>query len=265
MKHLPIGIQTFSKLIKGNYLYVDKTKTIYNIFSQGGQYYFISRPRRFGKSLLVSTLKEIFSGNKDLFKDLWIYDKLDWKKHIVITLDFMKISFDTPETLKESLKQFVYEKAVCHGMSLSENKDYKQAFVELIEKLSRKGRIVILIDEYDKPIIDFIENQDVAHSNRDILKNFYSTLKGLDEYLDFVFITGVSKFSKVSVFSDLNNLTDITLDEKYATMLGYTHRELLEYFNDRLDELAGDEKKDELVKDIRSWYNGYSWDGKNFV
>ena len=134
-----------------------------------------------------------------------------------------------------------------------------------MEKLSAREKTVILIDEYDKPIIDFVENQKIALQNRDILKNFYSTLKGLDEYLRFVFITGVSKFSKVSVFSDINNLKDITLDEKYAVLLGYTHRELLSYFDKRLDVLAGTGKRDELVEDIRTWYNGYSWDGKNFV
>jgi hypothetical protein len=265
MKDLPIGIQTFSDIILGNYLYIDKTKDIYNFFDERGKFYFLSRPRRFGKSLLVSTLKEIFSGNRDLFKDLWIYDKLEWQPYTVITLDLMKISAETPEVLKESLKQFIHERAAHFGLSLGQARNYKQAFVEFIEKLSARGKIVILIDEYDKPIIDFVENQEIARQNRDILKNFYSTLKGLDEYLRFVFITGVSKFSKVSVFSDLNNLNDITLDEKYAVMLGYTHRELLQYFDDRLDALARGGKKAEWLADIRAWYNGYSWDGEHFV
>ncbi len=267
MKNLPLGIQTFRKIIEENRLYVDKTKDIYHLLTQGGQYYFLSRPRRFGKSLLISTLKEIFSGNKELFKGLWIYDKVDWQAFPVITLDLMKISYDTPEILKESLKEFIYELAEQRGLTLSKNKDYKQAFLELVEKSSAAGKVVILIDEYDKPIIDFVENQEIALQNRDILKSFYSTLKSLDEHLKFVFITGVSKFSKVSIFSDLNNLNDITMDETYATMLGYTHRELLEYFDEEIHELIKKEggTKDELINDIKYWYNGYSWDGKNFV
>jgi hypothetical protein len=148
---------------------------------------------------------------------------------------------------------------------LGTGKDYKQAFVKLVEKLYSINKVVILIDEYDKPIIDFVENQEIALQNRDILKNFYATLKGLDECLKFVFITGVSKFSKVSLFSDLNNLNDITLDKKYTTMLGYTHQELLKYFDDRLERLAGTGEKHEWVEDIRTWYNGYSWDGKHFL
>ena len=268
MKDLPIGMHTFSDIIRDNYLYVDKTKDIYTLLAERGKYYFLSRPRRFGKSLLISTLKEIFSGNKELFKGLWIYDKLEWQKYQVIHLDFMNISLDTPETLKESLKQFVYKIAGQNGVNLGENKNYKQAFVELIEKLyDSSGKIVILIDEYDKPIIEFIEKQEIALQNRVILKSFYSTLKGMDEYLKFVFITGVSKFSKVSIFSDLNNLRDITLNPKYATLLGCTQDELLQYFDDRLDQLTRDQTgtKDEWLQDIKTWYNGYSWDGENFV
>jgi len=268
MKDLPIGMHTFSDIIRDNYLYVDKTKDIYTLLAERGKYYFLSRPRRFGKSLLISTLKEIFSGNKELFKGLWIYDKLEWQKYQVIHLDFMNISLDTPEILKESLRQFIYKIAGQNGLTLEENKNYKQAFVELIEKLyESSGKIVILIDEYDKPIIDFIEKQEIALQNRVILKNFYSTLKGMDEYLKFVFITGVSKFSKVSIFSDLNNLRDITLNPKYATLLGCTRDELRQYFDDRLEQLTREqtETKAEWLQDIKTWYNGYSWDGENFV
>jgi hypothetical protein len=257
MKKLPIGIQTFRKLIKENYLYVDKTKDIYNLILQGSEYFFISRPRRFGKSLLVSTLKEIFSGNKDLFKGLWIYDKIEWEKYPVITIDFTKINYETPQKLDDSLKRFLDDIAEDLGFVLDERKNYKESFLELIKKLSTKGRVVVLIDEYDKPIIEFVDNQDTAKQNRDILKAFYEVLKAADEYLKFVFITGVSKFSKVSIFSGLNNLNDITLDEHFSTMLGYTHEEFLYYFKERLGN--------DRIADIKRWYNGYSWDGKNFL
>ena len=264
MKNLPIGFQAFGKLIAENYLYIDKTGDIYRLISEGGQYYFISRPRRFGKSLLVSTLKEIFSGNKELFKNLWIFDKIDWEPHPVIHIDFLGLRYSTTDELIETLNYLINHNAEFHGIDLTE-KSYDQRFRELIIKLSRKNKVVVLVDEYDKPIIDFVENQEIAIRNKNILRSFYSTLKGLDEYLRFVFITGVSKFSKVSLFSDLNNLTDITLDKKYATMLGYTHQELLEYFADRLETLTEKGNKDEWLKDIRTWYKGYSWDGKNFV
>ena len=265
MKKLPLNLQTFRDLIEDDYLYVDKTKQINDLFARGGKYYFLSRPRRFGKSLLISTLSEIFSGNKELFNGLWIFDKIQWQKYPVITLDFMEISLDTPEALKTSLKQFVHYCAGEHGLTVDKERDYKQSFVMLIKKLSAKGKVVILIDEYDKPMIDFVENPEIAKQNRNILKNFYSTLKSMDRYLKFVFITGVSKFSKVSVFSDLNNLDDITMDETFATMLGYTHPELLKYFDDRLNILAKGAKREQWLEDIRAWYNGYSWDGKNFV
>jgi hypothetical protein len=263
---LPLGIQTFRKIIEENRLYVDKTKDIYSLLTQGGQYYFLSRPRRFGKSLLVSTLKEIFLGNKKLFKGLWIEDKIEWIKHPVIHIDFSEVEYETVELMKESLVQTLDRIAAGNGIQLT-TVSYKTRFGELIRKLSANDKVVILIDEYDKPIIDFVENREIALQNRDILKSFYSTLKGLDEHLKFVFITGVSKFSKVSIFSDLNNLNDITMDETYAAMLGYTHRELLEYFDEEIHELIKKEggTKDELINDIKHWYNGYSWDGKNFV
>jgi hypothetical protein len=264
MKDLPVGFQVFSDIIKGNYLYVDKTKEIYNLFAERGKYYFLSRPRRFGKSLLVSTLKEIFSGNKELFKDLWIYDKIDWETYPVIYIDFLGLNYATKDELIDTLNYLINQNAANHEVDLKE-KGYDKRFRELIIKLSHKNKVVALVDEYDKPIIDFVEKQEIVLQNRDILKNFYSTLKGLEEYMRFVFITGVSKFSKVAIFSDLNNLNDITMDKKYAAMLGYTHSELLKYFGDRLDALAGKEKKYEWVEDIRTWYNGYSWDGKNFL
>ena len=264
MKHLPIGVQTFSDLIEGNYLYVDKTKDIYRLFSSGGKYFFLSRPRRFGKSLLVSTLKEIFSGNKRFFKNLWIYDKIDWETYPVIHIDFLGLNYTSTDELIKTLQYLINQNAQYHKIKLEE-KTYDKQFRELVKKLSQKNKVVVLVDEYDKPIIDFVDQQGTALGNRNILKSFYGNLKGLDEYLKFVFITGVSKFSKVSVFSDLNNLNDITLDKKYAAMLGYTQEELLHYFSDRIQHAAQQESREEWLKTIKDWYNGYSWDGVQFV
>ncbi len=264
-----MGIQTFRDFYELDYLYVDKTKQIYDLFARGGKYYFLSRPRRFGKSLLISTLAEIFSGNQEFFKGLWIYDKIKWTKYPVIHIDFSKIDFGTPGKLEESIKKFLDKTAENHDLTLGKERTYKESFVELIEKLSVKGKVVVLIDEYDKPIIEYVEVNKIetAKEIRGVLKQFYSVIKGSDAFLRFVFITGVSKFSKVSIFSDLNNLVDITLMENYSTLLGYTEAELRHYFSPYLEQMAKkvEVSKSHLTQAIRKWYNGYSWDGENFV
>ena len=275
MKKLPVGIQTFSQLIDEGYIYVDKTEDIYNLITGGGKYYFLSRPRRFGKSLLISTLAELFSGNKELFKGLWIYEKIDWREYPVLHIDFSKISYKTPEILEESLDAVVEKIASDHGIQLNAKLFYKDKFGQLIEKLAQKEKVAVLIDEYDKPIIDNIGKKDVASQNREILKEFYTVIKACDMFIKFAFITGVSKFSKVSVFSGLNNLYDITIDSKYAVMLGYTQEELSTYFMPLIEKMVEQEAdasgahkesvKADLVRDIKRWYNGYSWDGEHFV
>jgi Predicted AAA-ATPase/PD-(D/E)XK nuclease superfamily len=266
MKKLPLGIQTFAKLRGGDYLYVDKTETVYNLLVDGGQYYFLSRPRRFGKSLLISTLKELFTGNKELFKDLWIYNKITWEKYPVIHLDFLGLENNSQDALINSLEYMVNRNADEFGITLTES-GYNQRFKELVAHLAKIDRVVILVDEYDKPIIDNLDNIPVATANRKILKTFYETIKESDRYVKFVFITGVSKFSRVSVFSGLNNLTDITISEKFSTIAGYTQDELNHYFDDRMEALSEKLKveKDALQNDIKNWYNGYSWDGNHFV
>lgn len=269
MKNLPIGVQTFSKLIEGNYLYIDKTEHIYNLFAKGGQYYFLSRPRRFGKSLLVSTLSEIFAGNMILFKGLWIYDKIDWTSHPVIHLDLSQLSFKTPDMLEEALDNNIKKIAENYEIELDQELFLKEKFGQLIEKLAQNQKVVILIDEYDKPIIEYLEagQIEIAKQIRTILKHFFAVIKASDRFLRFVFITGVSRFSKISLFSDLNNLTDITLFESYSNLLGYTQEEFDHYFPPYIERMA--KKKNIAVgylKDtIRKWYNGYSWDGKRFV
>lgn len=266
MKNLPLGIQTFSKIVTDDYIYVDKTKDIYNLFIDGGQYYFLSRPRRFGKSLLISTLSELFAGNRELFKGLWIEDKIEWKKHPVIHIDFTTIDYENDDLLKESLTETLDKIGSKYGIQLT-TVSYKTRFGELIERLSADGKVVILIDEYDKPIIDLIGKREVAEANRKILANFYSIIKSSDQYIEFAFLTGVSKFSKVSVFSGLNNLRDITLSKQFATLLGCTQEELLFYFSAHLDRLSKESgiTREPLVEKVKEWYNGYSWDGENLV
>ncbi len=269
MKKLPLGVQTFRYLIEEGFLYVDKTRHIHDLFAGSGKYFFLSRPRRFGKSLLISTLFEIFSGNKELFKDLWIYDKIPWTRYPVIHLDLSKLSFKTPEMLEEALDLRVEQIAVDYGIKLDSKLFLKEKFGKLLEKMSQKQKVVILIDEYDKPIIHHMEADaiETATKIRDVLKDFYAVMKGSDAHLRFVFLTGVSKFSKVSVFSDLNNLRDITLSRQFASLLGYTESELKTYFEPFFNPLAVEVNVDpeSIVDTIREWYNGYSWDGENFV
>ncbi|MCX6578711.1 MAG: AAA family ATPase [Candidatus Aminicenantes bacterium] len=263
---LPLNKRVFRELIAGNYLYVDKTRYIYNFFKEKGIYYFLSRPRRFGKSLLISTLKEIFSGNSELFKDLWIYNKIEWKKYPVIHIDFTSLDYEDHQALRKSLFETIDQLGNEFGVQLTSS-SYKTRFAELIRKLSINGKVVVLIDEYDKPIIDHIDTLSIAKGNRKVLKAFYEVLKGTEEYLKFVFITGVSKFSRVSIFSGLNNLTDITFLDEYAAILGYTGEEMETYFDHEMARLAKvlNSEKDEFVKNVKDWYNGYSWDGKSFV
>lgn len=268
MKNLPLGQQTFKDIIDENKLYVDKTKEIYTLISNNeGKYYFLSRPRRFGKSLLVSTLKEIFLGNKELFKGLWIYDKIEWSESPIIHIDFTDMLYtEGIDGFKISFLSNIKRIGKSYNIELEEN-NYKDAFKELIINLSVNGKVVILIDEYDKPIVNFIENIEIANKMKDILKNFYETIKSNDEYIKFAFLTGVSKFAKLSVFSGLNNLRDITLEEKFSTITGYTENELFTYFNEYIKEtsLKLEIKETELKDDLKTWYNGYSWDGVNFV
>ncbi|MCF8373584.1 MAG: ATP-binding protein [Bacteroidales bacterium] len=263
MKKLPIGIQEFSKLIETNCIYVDKTEQIFRMLEH--EYYFLSRPRRFGKSLLLNTIKEIFLGNKELFKGLWIYDKIDWKAHPVIKISFSNIDYKTVG-LEKAIELMLTKIAEDFGLQLSMS-SYALKFDELIKKLAAKEKVVILIDEYDKPIIDYLENLKQAESNRETLKNFYSIIKDADRFIRFFFITGVSKFSKVSIFSDINHLEDITIHDDFSTMLGWTQEELEHYFSDYIAIVEKRYAKhySDIKPVIKQWYNGYSWDGVNFV
>jgi hypothetical protein len=264
LRALPLGVQTFLKMREGNYVYVDKTEHIYNLARNYGVY-FLSRPRRFGKSLTVSTFKELFEGNRLLFKGLWIEDKWDWSvTNPVIHISFATLGYKNLG-LEQSLIHELGDLAKTHGLTYATNSLSLQ-FEELIKHLHQQhGKVVILIDEYDKPIIDFLEKEDLpqAKANQKIMKNFYSVLKDAEPYLQFLFITGVSKFSKVSIFSDLNHLTDLTLMEEYATITGYTQYELESYFEGHIQEvmLRQNMSRLELLAVMKEWYNGFSWDG----
>jgi hypothetical protein len=264
MKNLPIGIQTLPKLIERNCVYVDKTELVHQLVTRGA-FYFLSRPRRFGKSLLISTLKELYLGNKTVFQGLWIENNWDWSKtNPVVHFSFDALSYHQmglAEALSHELKKW----AERYDIALKET-NYKEQFLELLGKVSEKhGKIVFLVDEYDKPITDFLEVDKIEQgkANRDVLREFYGVLKSSDAFLEFVFITGISKFAKVSLFSHLNNLSDITLDEDYATITGYTQEELELYFDDYLEvaRLKLNISREFLLENMRIWYDGFSWDG----
>ncbi|NJL15190.1 MAG: ATP-binding protein [Microscillaceae bacterium] len=264
LQKLPIGIQDFQRLRNENALYVDKTAWIHQLITRG-VYYFLSRPRRFGKSLLLSTLRDIFLGKRALFEGLWIEDKIEWQKHNVIHLSFGKADFKELG-LKEAITLQLGDIAREYAIQLI-GEDIANQFENLIKGLSKEKQVVILIDEYDKPIIEYLGKEEIpqALENRDILKIFYSCLKDLDAHIRFLFITGVSKFSKVSIFSDLNNLEDITLLQDYATLLGYTQSELEHYFEPYLNYMVQEKKidKTQLLQDLKQWYNGYDFSGEN--
>lgn len=261
---LEIGKHTFKERILKNCIYVDKTQHIYELMSRDSNC-FLSRPRRFGKSLLISTFKEIFSGSKELFKNCWIYDKIEWEEYPIIHLDFLGVDYKK-FGLEQALAKKLDSLAAQFNIKLT-GESIKEKFGELIEILAKDKQVVVLIDEYDKPIIDYMDNISKAKKNRDILKNFYSTLKAQSSNIRFLLITGVSKFSKISIFSDLNHLNDITIYPQYATMLGYTKEEIEHYFFYYIDdwEKKTGQKRQVLFEKLKDYYNGYSWDGINFV
>lgn len=255
---LPIGIQSFEEIRQGGYYYVDKTPFVKKLVDEG-KYYFLSRPRRFGKSLFLDTLACAFEGKRELFEGTYLQDRWDWdKKYPVIRFDFSQQKVKSAEELEEFLLFKINENAQRYNVKI-EAKRYYTAFSELIEKVSKSNKAVVLIDEYDKPILDHIEDTQKAKEIREELKGFYQILKPADPYLKFVFLTGVSKFSKVSLFSGLNNLQDITLHPEYNEICGYTQSELEKTFADRISELL--KQKINILEEIRFWYNGYRWGG----
>ena len=257
-RKLPIGIQTFCKIRQENCYYVDKTAYIGRLLDEG-THYFLSRPRRFGKSLFLDTLKELFEGNEPLFAGLAIHDQWDWSvRHPVLRLDFSSGNFAEPGYLQANLMDQLTAIERRSGVA-AESATVPGRFARQLEGLHERSgqRVAVLVDEYDKPILDALEVPEVARANRDLLRGLYSTVKFADAHIRFTFITGVSKFSKVSLFSGLNNLKDITLDVRYSALCGYTEADLDTVF---APELPGLDREQ-----LRDWYNGYRWRGDEKV
>ena len=257
-RKLPIGIQTFREIREENYYYVDKTVHMRRLIDEG-KHYFLSRPRRFGKSLFLDTLKELFEGNEPLFEGLHIHEYWDWRvRYPVVRLSFGRGNFKEAAYLHENVMTQLHTIAEEAGI-VPRYDTASECFGDLIRVLHRQAeqRVVVLVDEYDKPILDALEVPEVARANRDFLRGLYATIKDSDAHIKFTFLTGVSKFSKVSLFSGLNNLTDITIDPQYSAICGYTEEDLDTVFAPELPDLDRDE--------IRNWYNGYSWLGQEKV
>ena len=272
-RRLPIGIQDFVSIREDGFCYVDKTAVIYRLISSSGKAFFLSRPRRFGKSLLCSTLGAIFKGRRELFGEIAGYpalaiDTLDWewKKHPVIRLDLNAgVYSNGVEALHSVLYSELQKEAEKYELTL-EQTDVISQFKYVIRKVSEKTgeKAVVIIDEYDKPLLNTIDEPLVHVKIRDELKGFYGVLKSYDEYLQFVFLTGVTKFSHVSVFSDLNHLVDLTLDPRYADICGITQEEVEENFKPEIEAILKDTGKDrdEYLENLRRYYNGYRFSQK---
>ena len=257
-RKLPTGIQTFREIREDDCYYVDKTAFIRRLVDEG-KHYFLSRPRRFGKSLLLDTMKELFEGSEALFEGLAVHGAWDWSiRHPVLRLDFSSGHFTEPGGLRmdvmAQLDAVAQRTGVASGYATA-----PERFRHLIAALSERAgqRVVVLVDEYDKPILDALEHPEVARANRDYLRGLYSTIKFADAHIKFSLLTGVSKFSKVSLFSGLNNLVDITLEPEYSAICGYTEADLDTVF---APELPGLDRER-----IREWYNGYRWLGEERV
>ena len=270
MKKLPIGIQNIREILEENQVYVDKTGFAKELI-ETGKHYFMSRPRRFGKSLFLNTLEEILKGNKELFQICQIYtSNYYWESYLTLRFDFSQIASHTSKEFDGSMKRALIEKAELHAL-LIETPTIQEGLKALITQLYNKNgiKVVVLVDEYDHAIINRLNNLETAQGNRDILKDFFTTLKSLDEYLKFTFVTGVSKFSQVSLFSGPNNLTDITMDPRYAGMMGYTEEELRKCFSKHIETISkrraqeGKNVTEETVlAEMREWYNGYRFSRK---
>ena len=267
MKKLPIGLQTIRNIVEGGYVYIDKTQYVYNLIN-GAHCYFLSRPRRFGKSLLIDTIGEVFGGDKELFKGLWIYGSgYGFEKYPVISLDMSNIANDNPEVLKTSLASCIRKRIADEGLDIPDEIP-SDMFKHLIESLHKKydQKVVVLIDEYDKPILDHIDEIETAKANRKVIRGFYGVLKSMEPHLRFTFITGVSKFTKTTLFSELNNLRDITMADDYANICGIPVDDLDEHFSEHIDGLRElkwfeHEHYSSIRDEILRWYDGYTWDG----
>ncbi len=258
-RKLPVGIQDFRAIRERGYYYVDKTLLIRNLV-EGGEHYFLSRPRRFGKSLLVSTLKALFEGQEELFEGLGIHDRWDWSvRHPVVHLKFGGKYTEPGDLEGDILTQLAGIEEDAGLSPATPAQDGPQRLRDLLRRLHNETgqSVAVLVDEYDKPILDVLKDTALSEANRDYLRGFYGVIKDSAEHVRFVFVTGVSMFSKVSLFSGLNNLKDISLNPRYATVCGYTDADLDAVFAPELEGLDRDQ--------IRAWYNGYHWLGEEKV
>lgn len=259
----PIGIQDFEDLQRNGYAYVDKTNFVYKLADEG-KYYFLSRPRRFGKSLFLSTLEAYFQGKKELFEGLAIYDlETEWKKYPIFHIDLNTANFREKDSLYTVLNDYLTTWESKYGTRESEA-TLALRFKGVIARAAEKEGcgVVILIDEYDKPILQTLRAPELQAEHRAQLKAFYSVLKTQDRYIKFAFLTGVTKFGKVSVFSDLNNLTDISMDHRYISICGMTEKELLANFKEGINELASanEDNETETIDKLRMRYSGYHFE-----
>lgn len=259
----PIGIQDFEDLQRNGYAYVDKTNFVYKLADEG-KYYFLSRPRRFGKSLFLSTLEAYFQGKKELFEGLAIYDlETEWKKYPIFHIDLNTANFREKDSLYTVLNDYLTTWECKYGTRESEA-TLALRFKGVIARAAEKEGcgVVILIDEYDKPILQTLRAPELQAEHRAQLKAFYSVLKTQDRYIKFAFLTGVTKFGKVSVFSDLNNLTDISMDHRYISICGMTEKELLTNFKEGIGELASanEDNETETIDKLRMRYSGYHFE-----
>ena len=259
-KQLPTGVQSFQEFTDDNLYYVDKTEHIFKMASTK-KCYFLARPRRFGKTLLVNTIKSLFEGKSDLFKNTYIHDKWNFKKNIcpVIHLNFAKGEYQAKKNSKDSImEQFNFIEEYFNINNGHKYTTVSGKLYNIIKTLSKNFKdVVVLVDEYDKPILDAIEDKDLCDHNRKILAGIYGTIKGCNEFLRFVFVTGLTFFPKDNIGSGMNHYTNISLESEFATICGYTEKELCEVF---APELKGID-----IKKVRDYYNGYSWDGKTSV
>ncbi|MEA2019320.1 MAG: AAA family ATPase [Campylobacterota bacterium] len=253
LKKLPVGIQTFSEIRKDNYLYVDKTKIALDLI-QNNKYIFLSRPRRFGKSLFLDTLKNIFEAKKEYFDGLYIENRWSWDVSFpVINISFASGRLESRKDLKERWEEILYDNEQKLGLKCYNNIYNRRCFSDLIKNAYKKynQKVVILLDEYDKPLLDNIDDVELSKDMRNELVNFYSVIKDSDRYIKFAYLTGVSKFTKTSIFSGLNNITDISLDKRYGDICGYTQNDIETSFLPYL--------KDQDFNKIKKWYNGYNF------
>ena len=259
MRDILLGNGSFETLIHGNYLYIDKTKNLYELIRKAGTYYFLSRPRRFGKSLTLSTLEAVLKGKRELFKGLWIDSAdYDWKEYPVIHMDFSKCVEDSASGVGDWINREVIDIASSYGIKLSKSARYNYNLDKLISKLSEREKTAVLIDEYDSVLTNNISNKHIEDI-RNTLRGFYSILKAQGANMRMCFITGVTKFSKVSIFSAMNNLTDISVMDEYSAAFGYTQEELETYFAEYIENGADKNgtTREEFLASLKRWYDGY--------